>query len=720
MAINVRTTGGTTLINNAASTSVVLDNTWHHIAWVDDHGDAKLYVDGNLDATNYKYNWPGASSFSFNTTTIGALVRSSVGGYFNGQIDEVALWERPLSQDEVNQVRTNGIVIPPAATILSQPVGSTNPPGRRVALSVSAVGAPPVSFQWFKDGAPVDGGTSRTLVLTNLTSSASNNFTVQVSNGGAPVTSDPAPVVTLSDPASDLANGLLSYWPFDTVVEAAAGTNTPDIYYSHTDFGLTNMDATTIVPGQFSNALSFASTLSQYGKRIGGTPIYTTTNYTVSFWVQGGSGQVNKMVFAEGGTNASGGNGDYFLLGTENVTGGDGLLNVKSSASPWLNDVRSRQVVFDGAWHHVVWVDENGAARLYVDGVVDANDFTYYRSNLVLNSTAVGALYRASAGLYFFGSVDEMAVWNRALTWTEIQQVRTNGVPLPEPRIPITIAQQPVGSTNHLGDRLTLSVTANGSAPLSYQWLKDNVPLPDETNSFLTLFLTVSATNDYSVLITNIAGPTNSDLAHVVVLPDPAPDLSANLLNYWPLDTVTDPPNPTSPDLASHNDLLLNGLDANNLVSGQFSNALAFSGGQYAQRVGGFPVYLVTNYTISLWVNAFAQPTAEVYAESSSASDTPLFMIGADNTRRFGLRGHFPADRRQRHLAQPSQDRAACVRRHLAPPGLGGSERPGQGLRGWCPGRNQLRLYPRDTDVGYHDARRDRADYNRQLLLRLC
>ncbi len=38
LAIQIRTTaGGTSLINNVPSTSVVFDNTWRHIAWVDDH-----------------------------------------------------------------------------------------------------------------------------------------------------------------------------------------------------------------------------------------------------------------------------------------------------------------------------------------------------------------------------------------------------------------------------------------------------------------------------------------------------------------------------------------------------------------------------------------------------------------------------------------------------------------------------------------------------------
>src|ERR1035437_3980159 len=98
--ILIRTTGGTTLINHGASTSVVFDDTWHHIAWVDNHGAFKLYVDGVLDGTTYNYAY-ALGGLTMNTTTIGQLVRSSgpaANAYFNGQIDEVVTWERPLSQ----------------------------------------------------------------------------------------------------------------------------------------------------------------------------------------------------------------------------------------------------------------------------------------------------------------------------------------------------------------------------------------------------------------------------------------------------------------------------------------------------------------------------------------------------------------------------------------------------------------------------------------------
>src|SRR5204863_5645153 len=102
----------TLLINHLVSTTVVFDNNWHHIAWVDNLGSVKLYVDGNLDAANFNYTPSG--TMTVNTAAIGTLVRTTVstGNIFNGLIDDVSVWERALSQAEVNQMRTNGIPTP--------------------------------------------------------------------------------------------------------------------------------------------------------------------------------------------------------------------------------------------------------------------------------------------------------------------------------------------------------------------------------------------------------------------------------------------------------------------------------------------------------------------------------------------------------------------------------------------------------------------------------
>src|SRR5688500_3291919 len=82
----IRTLGGATPVNLLVSSSVVFDDTWHHIAWVDLDGQVQLYVDGVLDATSFTYAPVGA--IPFDTTAIGTLVRAliSTGAIFNGAI----------------------------------------------------------------------------------------------------------------------------------------------------------------------------------------------------------------------------------------------------------------------------------------------------------------------------------------------------------------------------------------------------------------------------------------------------------------------------------------------------------------------------------------------------------------------------------------------------------------------------------------------------------
>jgi photosystem II stability/assembly factor-like uncharacterized protein len=63
---------------------------------------------------------------------------------------------------------------PPNQTV----VGPTN-----VSLSVTAVGKPPLSYQWQKDGTNAPGGTGETLVLTNVLRSDGGLYSVYVSDG---------------------------------------------------------------------------------------------------------------------------------------------------------------------------------------------------------------------------------------------------------------------------------------------------------------------------------------------------------------------------------------------------------------------------------------------------------------------------------------------------------------------------------------------------------
>ncbi|WP_160164641.1 LamG-like jellyroll fold domain-containing protein [Pedosphaera parvula] len=506
--------GAGTQLNHRQSSQVVFDNTWHHIAWVDDRGTVKLYVDGSLDQTNFNYTV--TQPYTFNTTSIGALVRPGISGFFNGSIDEVAVWERALSQAEVQSLITNGMPQPVTnspPTFVQQPLSSTNNMGDRLNFSVQVYGQHPYSYQWYKNGVSIPNAINKTYSDTSTTEPATNTYYVVAANPAGSTQSDTATVVIVPDVVPNVTAGLLSYWPLDSVTNSTT-LNTPDLY-SHNDLQLIAMDGSSLVPGQFGSALNFDANLQQYAVRSSGFPIYNNTNYTVSFWVNAqGLSQQSKVVFAEANpTNIN----TYFLMGTD--TSSSSSMHVK--IAPGVDKISTRQV-FDATWHHVVWVDENGKGRLYVDGVLDETDFGYTRSSIGASNTTAAALAQASATNFFSGAMDELAVWGRRLSYTEIQAIRTNGIPAPVTAIPPAITIQPVDRTNAVfqGDTVLFGVAASGTSPLSYQWNKNGTAISGATSNVLDLVNVQSAdAANYNVVITNSAGSVTSVVAHLTMIP---------------------------------------------------------------------------------------------------------------------------------------------------------------------------------------------------------
>jgi hypothetical protein len=63
-------------------------------------------------------------------------------------------------------------------------------------------------------------------------------------------------------------------------------------------------------------------------------------------------------------------------------------------------------------------------------------------------------------------------------------------------------------------------VTATGSAPLCYQWLKEGAPIGAATASSLTLSnLQMTAAGNYSVCVSNLAGSVVSSNAYLTMNP---------------------------------------------------------------------------------------------------------------------------------------------------------------------------------------------------------
>ena len=108
--IYIRTLGGQAPVSHRLSTGAAFDGTWHHIAWVDESGDAALYIDGVRDATDFSYAKPTAAQMPLSITTIGGILRGNTCCLFTGDIDDVCAFSYALDDADVLSIYENGCV----------------------------------------------------------------------------------------------------------------------------------------------------------------------------------------------------------------------------------------------------------------------------------------------------------------------------------------------------------------------------------------------------------------------------------------------------------------------------------------------------------------------------------------------------------------------------------------------------------------------------------
>tara|TARA_R100000329_G_scaffold17001_1_gene17271 strand:+ start:1966 stop:2685 length:720 start_codon:yes stop_codon:yes gene_type:complete len=83
------------LVNVTSTTIDVGDNNWHHIVGINDGSNLKIYVDGNLEATN-----AGAGGTIDNDSVDFEIGRRGDNNqFYNGHIDEVAVWNSDQSSN---------------------------------------------------------------------------------------------------------------------------------------------------------------------------------------------------------------------------------------------------------------------------------------------------------------------------------------------------------------------------------------------------------------------------------------------------------------------------------------------------------------------------------------------------------------------------------------------------------------------------------------------
>jgi len=88
--------------------------------------------------------------------------------------------------------------------------------------------------------------------------------------------------------------------------------------------------------------------------------------------------------------------------------------------------------------------------------------------------------------------------------------------------LPFNVTVAPLSQTRYMGTAASFSASANGTAPLDYQWAKDGAPISGATNSALELSnLEINAAGNYTCTAINGGGSATSAAAGLAVLPLP-------------------------------------------------------------------------------------------------------------------------------------------------------------------------------------------------------
>lgn len=180
--------------------------------------------------------------------------------------------------------------------------------------------------------------------------------------------------------------------------------------------------------GNAGSAYSFASTSKQCVTlmQTSGLPIYGGGRaYSICTWINASAPSGTWNSFYGEGISA-----DWqpaFYIGVWSTL----KLNVFSlradGTTMVFGNAKSTTTIADGTWHHIVFSDPGtGLAKLYVDGILDATNFSYTSANYTgfesMSQSTVAALRRKTTGGIegsFDGSLFDFRLYNRALTAAE-------------------------------------------------------------------------------------------------------------------------------------------------------------------------------------------------------------------------------------------------------------------------------------------------------------
>jgi hypothetical protein len=152
--------------------------------------------------------------------------------------------------------------------------------------------------------------------------------------------------------------------------------------------------------------------------------------YSISAWINLDTTSGDQVIYGEGKSSSDANFARFY-----HQNGGNLFVSVRG---PSTNDdmrVDTSGNLSQNTWHHVVLVVDGDllACEMYVDGVSQSTRTGQNESSTEpsgMNRVALGILCRQSIGNYFNGTIDEVGVWSKALSSSEVSDLYNSGAGL--------------------------------------------------------------------------------------------------------------------------------------------------------------------------------------------------------------------------------------------------------------------------------------------------
>lgn len=172
--------------------------------------------------------------------------------------------------------------------------------------------------------------------------------------------------------------------------------------------------------GRFNGGLLFDGITGRVQLPYQTTPVLGSADFTVSAWFRYGASSTHQAIFWAYGQN---GEPEVWLRAEP---GNGWLRGTVTTAAGATTNVYSAQPYNDGAWHHVALRRQAGALTMVVDGVQVGSATGAAGIVTGTDPTPIYLGQRMDGAHRFDGRMDEVRVYNRALTTAELTRLHTD------------------------------------------------------------------------------------------------------------------------------------------------------------------------------------------------------------------------------------------------------------------------------------------------------